>query len=174
MNIITQQFELIQQFLNTGGIVLRFILLVSICLWCLIVERLLFFKLSYPALRQHWLQQWQQRDDKYSQRARFIRSSLISEAQITMNKTVPIIKMLVNLCPLMGLLGTVTGMIHVFDVMAVTGNSNARAMAAGISQATIPTMAGMVIAIAGLYFSKLIDERVNDETHHLADLLQNH
>jgi len=30
----------------------------------------------------------------------------------------------------------------------------------------------MVIAIAGLYFSKLIEQRVNDETHHLTDLLQ--
>ena len=174
MNFLTQQFDLIQQFLNIGGIVLWFILLVSICLWCLIAERLLFFKLSYPKLRQNWLQQWQQRDDKRSQHARYIRTSLISEAQITMNKTVPIIKVLVNLCPLMGLLGTVTGMIHVFDVMAVTGSGNARAMADGVSQATIPTMAGMVIAIAGLYFSKLIEEHVSKETHHLADLLQNH
>ena len=82
--------------------------------------------------------------------------------------------MLIKLCPLLGLLGTVTGMIHVFDVMAVTGTGNARAMASGISLATIPTMAGMVIAIAGLYFSKIIEERVSDETHHLADLLQNH
>ncbi len=174
MNFLSEQIDLIQQFLYAGGIVLWFILLVSVCLWCLIAERLLFFKLAYPVLRQHILQQWLQREDKCSQYARYIRSSMISEAKIAMNKTVPVIKMLVNLCPLLGLLGTVTGMIHVFDVMAVTGNGNARAMASGVSQATIPTMAGMVIAIAGLYFSKLIEERVNDETHHLADILQNH
>jgi len=47
-------------------------------------------------------------------------------------------------------------------------------MASGISQATIPTMAGMVIAIAGLYFDKLIQERVSDETHLLTDLLKYH
>jgi len=82
--------------------------------------------------------------------------------------------MLIGLCPLFGLLGTVTGMIHVFDVMAVTGTGNARAMASGISQATIPTMAGMVIAIAGLYFNKLIEEWVDDETHLLTDLLKYH
>ncbi|MDO9142255.1 MAG: MotA/TolQ/ExbB proton channel family protein, partial [Methylobacter sp.] len=53
-----------------------------------------------------------------------------------------------------------------------TGTSNAKAMASGVSQATIPTMAGMVIAIGGLYFSKRIEQRVSDETHRLTDLLK--
>jgi outer membrane transport energization protein ExbB (TC 2.C.1.1.1) len=47
-------------------------------------------------------------------------------------------------------------------------------MASGVSQATIPTMAGMVVAIAGLYFSRYIEDRTDDETHHLADLLKFH
>ncbi len=174
MEFIVTPINQIQQFLAAGGTVLSFILLVSICLWCLIIERLLFFRFSYPVLREQWLDNWHRRSDKRSQNARYIRSGMISEARITMNKTVPIIRMLVGICPLLGLLGTVTGMIHVFDVMAVTGNGNARAMADGVSQATIPTMAGMVIAIVGLYFSKIIEERVSDETHHLTDLLQNH
>lgn len=174
MDTIAQQIDLVQQFLHAGGTVLWVILLTSVCLWCLIAERLFFFRFEYPQQRTLWLEQWRQRGDKNSQHARHIRNEIISEAQITMNKTVPIIKMLIAICPLLGLLGTVTGMIHVFDVMAVTGSGNARAMADGVSQATIPTMAGMVIAIAGLYFSKLIEERVNDEIHHLADLLQNH
>lgn len=167
-------FDSLQQFLNTGGNVLWIILGVSICLWSLIVERLIYFKLAYPEQQKQWLSAWDNRVDKNSQKALFIRESIISEANISMQKTVPIIKMLVALCPLLGLLGTVTGMIHVFDVMAVTGTGNARAMASGVSQATIPTMAGMVIAIAGLYFSKLIEQRVNDETHKLTDLLQYH
>ena len=167
-------FDSIQQFLNTGGEVLWIILWTSICLWCLIVERLLFFKYSYPKHRELWINQWEGRANKYSKQALFIRDCIISEARISMGKTVPIIKMLIALCPLLGLLGTVTGMIHVFDVMAVTGTGNARAMASGVSQATIPTMAGMVIAIAGLYFSKLIEQHVSEETHHLTDLLTYH
>jgi biopolymer transport protein ExbB len=164
----------IQQFLNTGGDVLWIILWTSICLWCLIVERLLYFKYIYPKHRELWVNQWESRTNKYSRQALFIRECIISEARISMGKTVPVIKMLVALCPLLGLLGTVTGMIHVFDVMAVTGSGNARAMASGVSQATIPTMAGMVIAIAGLYFSKLIEQHVSEETHHLTDLLTYH
>lgn len=167
-------FDSIQQFLNTGGAVLWIILWTSICLWCLIIERLLYFKYIFPKRRELWINQWGIRAEKNSQGALFIRQCIISEAKISMGKTVAAIKMLIALCPLLGLLGTVTGMIHVFDVMAVTGSGNARAMASGVSQATIPTMAGMVIAIAGLYFSKLIEQRVSDETHHLTDLLKYH
>jgi len=167
-------FDPILQFLNTGGNVLWIILWVSIVLWSLIVERLLYFKQTYPQQREHWLSEWTGQSNKNSQQALFIRKAIISEAKISMGKTVPLIKMLVALCPLLGLLGTVTGMIHVFDVMAVTGTGNARAMASGVSQATIPTMAGMVIAISGLYFSKMIEQRVSEETHHLTDLLQYH
>ena len=167
-------FDSIQQFLNTGGDVLWIILWTSTCLWCLIVERLLYFKFIYPKHLELWINQWESRANKYSKQALSIRDCIISEARISMGKTVPIIKMLIALCPLLGLLGTVTGMIHVFDVMAVTGTGNARAMASGVSQATIPTMAGMVIAIAGLYFSKLLEQRVSEETHHLTDLLKYH
>ncbi len=164
--------ESLHNFLNTGGDVLWSILLTSICLWTLVAERFLFFRLTYPERKTDWVNQWNNRADRDSKYALYIRECIISEAKITMNRTLPIINMLVGLCPLLGLLGTVTGMIHVFDVMSVTGTSNARAMAAGVSQATIPTMAGMMIAIGGLYFSKRIEERVNDETHHLTDLLK--
>ncbi len=164
----------IHAFLQSGGEVLWVILGVAIFLWCLIVERLIFFKLNYPAIRTACLEQWNQRIDKHSSYALFIRQAIISETLIQMNRSVYLIKILITICPLLGLLGTVTGMIHVFDVLAITGTGNARAMASGVSQATIPTMAGMVIAIAGLYFSKLIEERVSDESHHLADLLKYH
>ncbi len=166
--------EDINNFLTSGGDVLWLILAVAIILWCLIIERLLFFKQLYPKIRTQCFENWNQREDKNSAYALFIRKAMISEALIQMRKGVPLIKVLIALCPMLGLLGTVAGMIHVFDVMAVTGNGNARAMAAGISKATITTMAGMVIAISGLYFSKLIEERVSDESHHLADLLKYH
>lgn len=159
-------------FLDRGGPVLTVILGVSVILWCLIVERLLYFKLTYPQQRQAWLAYWQSRTDKSSAPAHSVRTALISEARLAMTQTLPLIRVLISLCPLLGLLGTVTGMIHVFDVLAVTGTGNARAMASGISQATLPTMAGMVIAIAGLYCKQLLEDRVSTEHHRLADLLQ--
>ena len=88
-----------------------------------------------------------------------------------MEKYLAIIKMLIAICPMLGLLGTVIGMIQVSDVMAVTGNGNSRSMAAGISQATISTMAGMIIAISGLYFHQLIRKTIDDNIHQLVVLL---
>ena len=59
---------------------------------------------------------------------------------------------LIGLCPMLGLLGTVYGMIEVFEVLAVLGTGNPRAMSTGVAKATIPTMAGMTIALSGLFF----------------------
>ena len=84
------------------------------------------------------------------------------------------IRVLVALCPLLGLLGTVTGMIEVFDVMAVAGSGNAKAMAGGVSKATIPTMAGMVAALSGVYFGTWLEHKAATETEKLEDLLQHH
>jgi biopolymer transport protein ExbB len=82
------------------------------------------------------------------------------------------IKVLVALAPLLGLLGTVTGMIEVFDVMAITGSGNARAMAAGISKATLPTMAGMVVALSGLFFTSNLERKAEWSVEQLEDQLE--
>jgi biopolymer transport protein ExbB len=145
----------VAELLESGGDVLWLILFVSICLWSLIFERLVFFKLIYPKLRNKWISQWQQAGCCKSKDAFHIKNCLLSEAKISMGKSVSIIKMLIAICPMLGLLGTVVGMIPVFDVMAVTGTGNARSMASGISQATISTMVGKIIAISGLYYHQL-------------------
>ena len=85
-----------------------------------------------------------------------------------------LIKVLIAICPLLGLLGTVTGMIAVFDVMTYSGGGNARAMAGGVSMATIPTMAGMVAALSGVYFGTWLEHKAQVETEKLEDLLQRH
>jgi biopolymer transport protein ExbB len=76
--------------------------------------------------------------------------------------------------PLLGLLGTVTGMIQVFDVMALTGTGNARLMAGGVSAATIPTMSGLVAALSGLYLVTYLEQRAAAEVDHVGDLLMYH
>jgi biopolymer transport protein ExbB len=65
-------------------------------------------------------------------------------------------------------------MMEVFGIMSSSGSGNARAMASGISKATIPTMAGMVAALSGLYFSISMDRFVEGETERIADNLVHH
>jgi biopolymer transport protein ExbB len=61
--------------------------------------------------------------------------------------------------PLLGLLGTVTGMITTFNVMNIFGTGNAKAMSGGISEAMITTQFGLIVAILGLAISMLLSRR---------------
>jgi len=80
----------------------------------------------------------------------------------------------VALAPLLGLLGTVTGMVSVFDIMALTDGADAKAMAAGVSRATIPTMAGMVASISGIIFTSGMDRKVNRLVQQVEDSMELH
>lgn len=144
-------------FLESGGPVLYGILFVSLVLWILIIDRYWFFQYQGKQLCQKHLELWRNIDNHNTWHARKIRQSIISKVAIEFQRYRSIIQLLVMICPLLGLLGTVTGMITVFDVMAVTGTGNARAMASGISKATVPTMAGMVVSLIGLYFKTRFD-----------------
>lgn len=160
-----------QDFLELGGNVLVVILLVTFLMWLLILERYWYFRTAHRAEVKGVLETWRNRPEHHSWYAHQIRQSLISQVSIDANRNVPMIKTLVALCPLLGLLGTVTGMIEVFDVMAEAGSGNPRAMASGVSKATIPTMAGMVAAISGYIPSVALERRVQSEVESVSDQL---
>ena len=63
------------------------------------------------------------------------------------------IAVLAAVAPLLGLLGTVLGMIETFDVIAIFGTGNSRAMANGIGIALVTTQTGLLVAIPGLLMS---------------------
>jgi biopolymer transport protein ExbB len=167
-------FFLIEDLIMAGGSVMWAIAFSSVVLWFLIIERLIYIQMVYPADRESWLARWNARTIKQSWPAHAIRRLYIARAQRQLSRNMKIIRMLTGLCPMLGLLGTVAGMIQTFDVMAAMGTANARAMASGISAATITTMAGLVIAIPSLYFSKWIKDRVDRETRSLSDMLTFH
>ena len=169
---LIEELESIRRFLGMGGDVLMMLFVLTLLLWVLVIERYLYFFMEGPRLMKNTLAEWQQRSDRVSLRARRIRASMISEVSLNVQRGLPLIKTLIALCPLLGLLGTVVGMVQVFDVLAVTGTGSPRAMASGISKATIPTMAGMVAALSGLYFSALLEKRAKRMTRRIADALQ--
>ena len=100
-----------------------------------------------------------------------MREAMISDVKIQANQYLGTIKVCVALCPLVGLLGTVTGMVTVFEVMAFLGTGNARAMAAGVSQATVPTMSGMVAALSGYFISVWLQSKADSEVEKLSEHL---
>lgn len=147
--------------MELGGPVLTLIALVIFLMWVLIIERLLFSKLRFPKLQNNVLNIWNQRIEKKSWYAHQIREQLISVASLELQNNLLLIKALVALCPLLGLLGTVTGMVEVFEVMAISGSGNIRSMAAGVSKATVPTMAGMVAALSGVFMSVYLQRQAS-------------
>jgi len=162
----------VQAFLETGGGVLDVIGIVTVVMWTLILERFYYFYRIFPSVADHVQRDWQAREDHSSWAAHQIRRLKVSEMRMQLEDGLPYIRVLVALCPLLGLLGTVTGMIEVFDVMAVAGSGNAKAMAGGVSKATIPTMAGMVAALSGLILSARLENFAADEGERLADRLE--
>jgi len=67
-----------------------------------------------------------------------------------------------SISPLLGLLGTVVGMIKVFTALMLEGAGNANVLAGGISQALITTAAGLSVAIPALMFHRFLLRRVDE------------
>lgn len=81
------------------------------------------------------------------------------------------IAVLAAISPLFGLLGTVTGMISTFNVIALFGTGNAKALAGGISEALITTQSGLLVAIPGLFMSAFLFRRANRLERRLDELI---
>lgn len=87
--------------------------------------------------------------------------------QVRMMKTVRymeqgnhIISVMASAAPLLGLLGTVTGMVSTFEVITLYGNQNPVLMADGISEALISTQSGLLVAFPLTLLKQRLDERV--------------
>ena len=174
MLFLIELVESVRSFVATGGNVLYFVAVALLLMWILMIERYWFLAANYPKMRDDIISRWDARVDTTSWYAHRIRDTWISEATEKLEQNMLTIKTLVAMCPLIGLLGTVTGMIAVFETMAQQGTGNPRLMAAGISMATIPTMAGMVAALSGVFFSSRLDAKVKLAKAKLVDSLPHH
>ena len=163
--------ETIRDFMELGGDVLFVIGFLTLFMWVLIVERVVYLRTGHKKLAATALMLWESRDDHKSWNAHQIRTRLISEVASKVERNIPLIQTCVALCPLLGLLGTVTGMVEVFEVMAISGSGNPRSMAGGVSKATIPTMAGMVAALSGVAMATYLQRKAARERELLADNL---
>ncbi|TQV70189.1 MotA/TolQ/ExbB proton channel family protein [Exilibacterium tricleocarpae] len=156
--------------IDLGGNILVAIVVIAAIIWCFIFERLYYLFYVHPARvdaarrlwlhdceRTHWLtQHWRQ--------------LLCARLYRNLMRNIALVKALIKLCPLLGLLGTVMGMLEVFDAVAITGSNNPRATASGVSKATVSTMAGMVVAISGLLVLSLVSRRIETEKGRFNDL----
>jgi biopolymer transport protein ExbB len=157
-------FTSLLDFFDRGGPVIIVLFVLAIVMTTLLIERLFFFISELKYLSDISVQEVSAYKDVNSWVLNKIKSKNISVINVAANRNLLLIQGLIALCPLLGLLGTVTGMIEVFDIMAITGTGNARAMASGIAKATLPTMTGLFISIVGLFLLTAIKSTIDKAT----------
>ena len=116
--------ESVRDFMELGGTVLIAIAVLTLLMWSLIFERIFFMRARYPSMVRKAMKIWEGRPERKSWHAHRVREELISVVGQSLDQNLALLKTCVALCPLLGLLGTVTGMISVFEVMAISGSGN--------------------------------------------------
>ena len=169
------------QFFLAGGPVMWPLLALSLWLWALVLYKLLWV----ARMRRERLELDQALEDLLCQRpprvagpksaalAHFMGNS-IREARVDTRlweaavrrqepglwQHVDAILVLAAVAPLLGLLGTVSGMIETFQVIGEHGTGNAQALAGGIREALVTTETGLLIAIPGLFAGWVLKRQV--------------
>lgn len=169
---INAPFEALLDMRQLGGPVVVWIFIACVVMWTLVLERWWYFSKVLPKEAATLLVQWNQRGNKLSWTSRQIRTAMISRLNAGMNRNLQMLRVLVPMCPLLGLIGTVAGMLSVFDSMAALGSADARSMATGVSEAMVCTLTGLAVSISGLYPVYYFKRKTRMETERLSDQFQ--
>lgn len=163
--------EQIWLFVERGGELIYPIMAVVFLIWAYLSERVFYRFFVHPSRLKMAQLEWDSRADKTDWASRHIQHDLVTTLDMGLDSGFPMVRMLIAVCPLLGLLGTVTGMIEVFDVMVRIGAGSPKPMAAGISKAILSTVAGMVGAISGLLAQAVIRKMFEEEKRRFHVLL---
>jgi biopolymer transport protein ExbB len=169
LDTLLAPFTAVADLVSAGGMLVGWIFAAGLVLWMLVIERWWFFSRRLPGLAADSLKAWNSRPERHSWYAHQIRQKMISRLSAEMNANMPMLKVLVPLCPLLGLVGTVLGMLEVFDSMAILGSADARSMASGVSKAMNCTLTGLAVSISGMYPVYYFHNRIRRQTELLSD-----
>ncbi len=159
----------IEELIDLGGAVLLPIMLATFVMWALISERYWYLTSTCCRLYDDCLKAGERMRAACSERPiAALRMRRISEFRLSAARGLEIIQSLVRANILLGLFGTVLGMIEVFDGLASSGVGDARVVTDGIFKAIIPTLAGMVASLSGFVFSIDLKRRFRAVTERFA------
>ncbi len=169
LEAFSSAFGALHDMRELGGPVVNWIFFACVLMWALVLERYWYFRKRLPEDTARMLEEWNARSNRLSWASQHVRTAMISRLNAAMSSNLQMLRVLVPMCPLLGLLGTVSGMLGVFDAMAARGSADARSMASGVSEAMICTLSGLAVSITGLYPVYYFRRRVRMETERLAD-----
>ena len=169
LDLLSAPVRGVTDLMEGGGPFVFWIFMNGVVLWTLILERYWYFFRVLPGEADEMLARWKARPNKETWASGQIRRAMLSRLNSGMSSTLPLLRAMVPLAPLLGLIGTVSGMLEVFDSMALRGSADARTMASGVSHAMICTLTGLAVSITGLYPSFYFQNRAQRQTELLAD-----
>ena len=150
--------------METGGVVLIPLIILAFLMALLITEKFLgvFLKKNQPNItnKKNILIPHTVKTSYYRKRIEINKYMATKAKENYYKKNINLIKQLIVIAPLLGLLGTVTGMIEVFDVIKIHGSENTVLIGRGFSHATIPTMFGLTVAIFGFLSLAILEGAV--------------
>ncbi|MCU0615413.1 MAG: MotA/TolQ/ExbB proton channel family protein [Desulfobacterales bacterium] len=194
IQIFSDQYYPLQAYLVAGGVVMLPLLAISVVMWVLIINRMFFFRRltrknmtreraaryiqenqipdpgDYKGAIAMLVTEFQARRTGTINIDRNILDETVMSVVAKLDDNLTIIGVLAKVSPLLGLLGTVTGMIATFDIISVFGAGNVRAMAGGISEALITTQTGLMVAIPGLYAHNFLTRRAENLKRRVASV----
>ncbi|MFT5881066.1 MAG: biopolymer transport protein ExbB [Moritella sp.] len=157
-------------FLTNASLIFWVIMLLSVGMWWTIARCYLQYWMEYPRLCVRYQQAWLVWQDETNLLAMAVRDGFISELQSLLTRKLVFIKTLTGVLPLLGLLGTVDGMIDNFAVLSDSLGVS-ELFSSGIAQALLTTLAGLVTGMSGLFFCHSLNKRANLLTLDLAQKL---
>ncbi|CCK81584.1 MotA/TolQ/ExbB proton channel family protein [Desulfobacula toluolica] len=189
--MITELLFSIENYIRSGGAVMIPILTISFFMWLLIINRVMFMHRLYIKnitrdTAGQLVKTNQMPEEKYqgansllvreflAARSHdpklddFILDETVVRLTSSLDTHLAVIRVLAGVAPLLGLLGTVTGMMDTFDVITIFGTGNAKAMAGGISVALITTQTGLMVSIPGLYMGGFLTKRAQNLKYRIA------
>lgn len=155
-----------------GAVVLTLIFLLAVILWALIIERYWYFLFIHPDVLDNSLQIWSRRANGPAHLARRTRRQILTDVGGQMSRYVTLIQSLVVVIFLLGLLGSVGGMMKVLDALTESGDATTLALSRAIGSAAIPVVTGLAVVVTGVLFGQELKQRVIRETRLLRDKLR--
>lgn len=146
-------------FIQRGGPLMWPLLGLLIWLNTLLLERYWYVWRIWPQRRQHYLRQTPHQGDSLVW-VRRQRTVCLSGAQHELQQGLRLARNLIKLCPMLGLLGTVCGMLQVFDALSLGLPPSAPGLGAGIAGACLTTLMGMGAALLGWLLHSRLQRRI--------------
>ena len=153
MGPLPDMVERTLEYLRQGGWVMVPLATVSVVMWTLIFDRARALRTlrSGDGLRARLLAEYEAQRTGRPLADRAVLRACAGRLRRDLDRYLGVVLVLAAVAPLLGLLGTVLGMIQTFNVIAAFGTGNARAMAGGISVALVTTQTGLLVAIPGFF-----------------------